>query len=314
MVKEAIGTGRTTEDAILDACQKIGLNRDEVEIEVLEIPRKAGFLGLKTIPAKVRVYQEVTKADCAVAYLKDVLKEMGFPDVSINVKEEEGGAVLTLEGEGLGVIIGRRGETLDSLQYLAGLVANKLEGDYFRVTLDSGNYREKREKTLEALAKKLANNAIKTGRPSVLEPMNPYERRIIHAAVQQIPGAVSTSEGDEPNRRIIISSTTPRRSERGKGGYNNSIGRDSNANRRPRRQNGDRRPPRNNRDTNYTNGYSEGPKAYFETPINEREEHQPLQGRTSQPAPSPAPSTAPAAAPKPEKPASDQPLYSKIEL
>lgn len=134
---------------------------------------------------------------------------MGLGATQITVKEEKDSATFTLEGEGLGVIIGRRGETLDAFQYLAGLVANKMEGDYFRITIDSGKYREKREKTLESLAVRLAQQAVKTGRTSTLEPMNPYERRVIHAAVQNVAGATSSSVGEEPNRRVVISSTNP---------------------------------------------------------------------------------------------------------
>lgn len=216
MMKEQIETGKTVEQAIEAACEKLGLSSDEVQYEVLEMPKK-GFLGFGASMAKVRVYKEYSKSARAAEYLREVLAAMGFPNVEIDIKEEEQGALLTLSGDGLGVVIGRRGETLDALQYLSGLVANKLEGDYFRITLDSGNYREKREKTLEELAKKLANNAVRTGRSSTLEPMNPYERRIIHAAVQQVPGATSSSVGGEPNRRIVISSTAPRKPSVGRG-------------------------------------------------------------------------------------------------
>jgi len=215
-MKEQIETGKTVEQAISAACEKLGLSPDEVQYEVLEMPKK-GFLGFGASMARVRVYKEFSKSARAAEFLKDVLTAMGFPNVEIEIKEDEQGALLMLSGEGLGVIIGRRGETLDALQYLSGLVANKIEGEYFRITLDSGNYREKREKTLEELAKKLANNAVRTGRSSTLEPMNPYERRIIHAAVQQIPGATSVSIGGEPNRRIVISSTTPRKPSGGRG-------------------------------------------------------------------------------------------------
>ena len=210
-MKECTMTAKTVEEAIELACDRIGLPREEVEIEIIDLPKK-GFFGIGAQPAKVRVYQESSdKAEIAVAYIKDILTEIGLPHVEVTAKvEENNNAVITLSGEGLGVIIGRRGETLDALQYLTGLVANRADGDYMRVTIDSGNYREKREKTLETLAKKLANNAVKTGRSSTLEPMNPYERRIIHAAVSQVEGALSTSVGEEPNRRVVISSANPR--------------------------------------------------------------------------------------------------------
>ncbi len=152
-----------------------------------------------------------TKADLAVAYLSEVLGAMEVKDFTITPKMREDTLVLLIEGSDLGVVIGRRGETLDSLQVLTGLAANRGEGDYVRVNLDSGNFREKRTKTLEELAVKMARNAVRTGRSTTLEPMNPYDRRIIHAAVAGVEGAASTSIGDEPNRRVVISSLTPRK-------------------------------------------------------------------------------------------------------
>ncbi len=154
----------------------------------------------------------------ASAYLGRVLTQMGLSSFEIKIFEAGEAALFLLDGDGLGVAIGRRGETLDSLQYLCNLVANRVEGGYVRITLDSGDYRQKREKTLEALAKKLANNALKTGRSSTLEPMNPYERRIIHATVATIEGVTSTSVGSEPNRRVVISPVGGGRRSGGKGG------------------------------------------------------------------------------------------------
>ena len=203
MIKEQIETGKTVEQAIQAACEKLGLSSDEVQYEVLEMPKK-GFLGFGASMARVRVYKEYSKSARAAEYLKDVLNAMGFPNVEIDIKEEEQGAMLMLKGDGLGVVIGRRGETLDALQYLSGLVANKMEGEYYRITLDSGNYREKREKTLEELARKLANNAVRTGRSSTLEPMNPYERRIIHSSLQNDRYVTTYSEGEEPYRNVVI--------------------------------------------------------------------------------------------------------------
>lgn len=168
---------------------------------------------IKSIKEDNAAVQE--KVACAVAYLKAIFKEMGLAGVEISAAATKEGAVLTLGGEGLGVLIGRRGETLDALQYLSGLVANRLEGDYFRITIDSGNYREKREKTLEQLARKLAAQVLKTGRNLTLEPMNPYERRIIHATVQTIDGVTSSSVGEEPNRKVVISCTQPRKKKEG---------------------------------------------------------------------------------------------------
>ncbi len=161
------------------------------------------------------------KAKTAADYVRNVLAEMGVT-AEISVAFTENGILLRLSGEGLGVIIGRRGETLDALQHLAGLVANRQEGDYMRVTIDSGNYREKREHTLEQLARKLSASAVRYGRPSTLEPMNPYERRIIHSTVSKIEGVSSSSIGEEPNRRVVITPDRLRpqgnRGGRGKGG------------------------------------------------------------------------------------------------
>ncbi len=144
-----------------------------------------------------------TPAGRAVAYIRTILKGLGCENVSIKVAEKENGAFIVLEGEGLGVIIGHRGETLDALQYLAGLSANS-GGGYYKVSLNIGNYREKREQTLTALATRVAEQVLRTGRSRSLEPMNPYERRIIHTAVQEIEGVVSNSIGEGSSRRVVI--------------------------------------------------------------------------------------------------------------
>ena len=208
MNREIIATGRTVDEALDKAYEQLGVSRDEAQFEILDLPKK-GFLGLGSSPAKVRVFIEFSKAQCAVDYLQSIFDQMGLDHVQIDVTEMENCANITLSGEGLGVLIGRRGETLDALQYLAGLVANRLEGDYYRIVVDSGNYREKREKTLENLAKKLSSQVIRTGRSVTLEPMNPYERRVIHATIQGIDGVTSSSVGEEPSRRVVISSTNP---------------------------------------------------------------------------------------------------------
>ncbi len=152
--------------------------------------------------------------DNGVAFLKDVLSKM---EVEANITSGQLGSnlAIVLEGDHLGTIVGRRGETLDALQYLTMLVANRGEGEYQRITLNIGDYREKRERTLRSLARRMANQALKQGRNMTLEPMNPYERRIIHTAVQEVKGVSSWSVGDEPNRRVVIGT------EKGKrGGYN----------------------------------------------------------------------------------------------
>ncbi len=146
-----------------------------------------------------------SRAAQAVKYISTVLEKLGCTNISIKVAEKENGAVLYLSGEGLGVVIGRRGETLDSLQYLTSLAANSASG-YYKVTLNIGNYRERREQTLTSLARRVSAQVLRTGRNRTLEPMNPYERRIIHTAVQEIEGVASHSVGEGSGRRVVISS------------------------------------------------------------------------------------------------------------
>ena len=206
MVKEAIATGATTEEAYEKACAMLGVDPADAEFEVLETEEKKRFGLFGGRPAKVRAFIRSTPADAAAEYLRNVLSGMGLGDVNIEIREEEAGAELVLTGENIGFIIGHRGETLDSLQYLASLVANHVDESYYRITLDVGNYREKRKETLENLGRKMAARAVKTGRNASLEPMNPYERRIIHTAVQEVEGAKSWSEGEDLARHVVIGS------------------------------------------------------------------------------------------------------------
>ena len=226
MVREAIATGETVEQAFENACVQLGVETVEAEFEVLELPekKKLGLFGGK--PAKVRAYIQSSPAQAAADYLQDLLQKMGLENVEISIHEEkneegtQNGALLTLSGDDIGFVIGHRGETLDALQYLAGLVANHVDEGYYRITLDIGNYREKRKETLEALGKKIAQKAVKIGRNYPLEPMNPYERRIIHTAVQEVEGAKSWSEGEDIARHVVIGPVDGERPQR-RGGYNN---------------------------------------------------------------------------------------------
>ena len=226
MVREAIATGETVEQAFENACVQLGVETVEAEFEVLELPekKKLGLFGGK--PAKVRAYIQSSPAQAAADYLQDLLQKMGLENVEISIHEEkneegtQNGALLTLSGDDIGFVIGHRGETLDALQYLAGLVANHVDEGYYRITLDIGNYREKRKETLEALGKKIALKAVKIGRNYPLEPMNPYERRIIHTAVQEVEGSKSWSEGEDIARHVVIGPVDGERPQR-RGGYNN---------------------------------------------------------------------------------------------
>ena len=142
---------------------------------------------------------------------------MDIHEVEQVVEQSPEGATITLKGADLGVIIGRRGATLDALQYLVSLCCNKLGGDYYRITVDCGNFREKREQTLKELAAKIARTVSKTGRSCTLEPMNPYERRIIHSVISETEGVTSKSIGEEPHRKVVISSENLRRNDRRRG-------------------------------------------------------------------------------------------------
>ena len=207
-MKEIITTGKTVDLAIEEACRQLQTAREKVEFEIIDLPKK-GLFGLKTYPAKVRVFVKENKEEMAVEYITAVLKAMGAQDFTAEANRDGETLNITLKGDDLGFVIGRRGETIDAIQYLASLAVNRLDGDYMRITIDSGNFREKREKTLESLARRLARNVVKSGRSMTLEPMNPYERRIIHATVATVEGATSSSIGEEPNRRVVISSTNP---------------------------------------------------------------------------------------------------------
>ena len=304
MIKEIIATGVDANAAIESGALLLGLPREEVQFEIIDLPRKGGFLGLKKLPAKVRVWVELpdekparsekprrqeaprrenkppkaeraekpvkaekpaktekpeksekpraieeekvapveiepteevrAKVEKAAAYVTEILKAMGLTDFTLTPRYYEENVRLQLAGEQIGGVIGRRGETLDAIQYLASLVANRGEGEYIRLSIDSGNYREKRARTLEALARKLANQAVRTGRSITLEPMNPYERRIIHTAVQEVEGATSFSVGQDLDRRVVIAPENG-----GKGSYgdrNYRRGRGGRNDRRPKRE------------------------------------------------------------------------------
>ena len=247
VIKEAIGIGDNEVDALNDAKKQLGLDENaEVDFEVIQRAEKKKFGLFGGQPAKVRVTLKETPAEKAEQFLRDVLNNMKLESVMIEKKEIEGGIEFNLSGEDVGFVIGRRGETLDSLQYLTSLVANHADNSYFKVTVNTGDYREKREKTLEILGRKLAFKAIKTGRKTSLEPMNPYERRIIHTSVQKVNGAISWSEGENANRHVVIGPDPKYKRyqrnsnsgyNRGRGGRrpynNNSVNNEVNPDRKP---------------------------------------------------------------------------------
>ncbi|MFT3952847.1 MAG: RNA-binding cell elongation regulator Jag/EloR [Oscillospiraceae bacterium] len=211
-------TAKSVEEAKALAAEEFGASLDEISFVVLEEPKK-GLFGKTKGDARVEATYEETKTKVAQKYIIGVFTAMGVENVKIDASDIENGVLLNVSGDGLEELIGKKGELLDAVQYLASLIANRLDKEYFRISTDCGNFRERRKAVLEELAKKIAAGVKKTGRSSTLEPMNPYERRIIHAAVSELEGVSSRSVGEEPYRKVIISSTSPR-PERGAGGFN----------------------------------------------------------------------------------------------
>ncbi len=280
-MREVIVTGKTVEEATEKACLELGLPREEVSIEILEMPTRKLF---KTTPAKVKATadeaeapakeekpapkapkaeakKEAAKApekkpeapkaepapakeealaeeaaqdaplteaqqaklDAAVAYLKTVFAAMGAGEVAVTTQKQGEACIIRVEGDDVGMLIGHRGETMESLSYLASLVANRLPGEYIKLGLDVAGYRGKREKDLEALARRMGAKVARTGRSWAMDPMNPYERRIIHSTISGMEGVRSESRGEGADRRVVIYPTDPqaaafereRRGERG---------------------------------------------------------------------------------------------------
>lgn len=204
-------TGKTEEEAIASALRQLNLQRDEVSIEIIE-RAKSGFLRIGASPAVVRVsYQipdppkEKTPAEKTEEFLDGLLTRMGTK-ANIDVREKEDGSLyVELSGDGMGAVIGRRGETLDAIQHLTNYAVNRGVEDRTHISIDAENYRSKREESLVKLAEKMAAKALKYHRSMALEPMNSYERHVIHTALQSYEGVTTCSTGVEPNRRVVIS-------------------------------------------------------------------------------------------------------------
>lgn len=201
-------SAKTVNDAITEACQKLGITSDKLEYEVVE-EGSAGFLGFNSKKAIIKAKEKViveTKEEKVLNFLNEVFHAMKL-EVSVLVKyhEEEKTIDIDLSGEEMGVLIGKRGQTLDSIQYLVSLVVNKNNDDYIRVKVDTENYRQRRKDTLENLAKNISYKVKRTKKSVSLEPMNPYERRIIHSALQNDKYVTTHSEGEEPFRRVVVS-------------------------------------------------------------------------------------------------------------
>lgn len=203
MTREVIKNGKTIEEAIEAGLKELNLTKNDVEIEVLEEPSKGlfGLLGAKN--AKVRIIENIVPGKKAVSILEDIFKIMDL-EVKIDNEEKDGYIKINLTGPDLGILIGRRGDTLDAIQYYVNLAANKNQEKRTRFVIDVEGYRQRREETLHTLAQRLADKAKRKGRDVVLEPMSPYERRIIHTALQNNRDVFTYSEGEEPYRKIVI--------------------------------------------------------------------------------------------------------------
>ena len=197
-------SAKTVNDAITEACQKLTVTSDKLEYEVLE-EGSSGFLGIGAKPAIIKARVKSSVEDTAKDFLKEVFDAMGLI-VVVDVKYDEADSSMEIElsGDEMGVLIGKRGQTLDSLQYLVSLVVNKNVENYIRVKVATENYRQRRRETLENLAKNISYKVKRTKRPVSLEPMNPYERRIIHSALQNDKYVTTHSEGDEPYRHVVV--------------------------------------------------------------------------------------------------------------
>lgn len=200
-------TGRTVEEAVEASLEELGVGQDDVEIEVLEEPNRGLFGIIGSKQARVKVTVKISPEQLAFDFLNAVLEKMKMDDVQIESEERDGYLYLSMTGENMGILIGRRGETLDALQYLVNLVVNKKLfplGERAKIILDIEGYRSKREKTLINLAKKISMRVRRTGNKVVLEPMSPHERRIIHTALQGDDEVETYSEGVEPYRKVVV--------------------------------------------------------------------------------------------------------------
>ena len=198
-------SGKTLEDAVTEAKISLEATSENLEYEVIE-KGSTGFLGIGSKPAKIRARKLLNARERAEEFLAKVFEAMQI-SVHVNIVENTDEKIMNIDlsGEDMGVLIGKRGQTLDSLQYLVSLVVNKGEEEYVRVKVDTENYRQRRKDTLENLAKNISFKVRKNGKTVTLEPMNPYERRVIHSALQNDRYVETHSEGEEPFRRVVVS-------------------------------------------------------------------------------------------------------------
>ncbi|MCD8148643.1 MAG: protein jag [Clostridiales bacterium] len=204
-------TAKTVEDAVTDALVQLGVTSDQLEYEVIE-KGSTGFLGFNSKPAIIKARKKYTSEDYIREFLEKVFDAMDMKvEIIITASEEENVFDVELKGDNMGVLIGKRGQTLDSLQYLTNLAINKNLDTYIKVKLDTEDYRKRRQETLENLAKNIAYKVKRSSKPVALAPMNPFERRVIHSALQNDRYVTTHSEGENPYRHVVV---TPKKDER----------------------------------------------------------------------------------------------------
>ncbi|ALS25791.1 DNA-binding protein [Paenibacillus sp. 32O-W] len=203
-MKKIVVSGKTIEDAVRNGLEQWQVSEDRVEVNVLEQPAKGLFGLIGARDAKVELTLRPDAAEEAEAFVANVARAMGL-DVRIERRESPDGLLFALTGgEDLGMLIGRRGQTLDALQYLVNIVANRYADHHLRIVLDAEDFRERRRKTLEQLSERLAGRVVRTRKDVELEPMSAHERKVIHSQLQHHPKVKTYSKGDEPNRRVVI--------------------------------------------------------------------------------------------------------------
>lgn len=197
-------SGKSVEEAITEACRSLGIESSKLDYEVIE-KGSAGFLGIGSKPAVIKARKKEVVRDAVENFLRDVFAAMDIVvEIQIDYDEHNRNMSIELKGNEMGILIGKRGQTLDSLQYLVSLVANRESDERVRVKVDTENYRRRRKETLENLARNIAFKVRKTRKTVYLEPMNPYERRVIHSALQNDRYVETHSEGDEPYRKVVV--------------------------------------------------------------------------------------------------------------
>ena len=203
MAEQIVKEAKSVDEAVRLACEELDIDRSEAEIEIINEGNKGilGFIGNKN--AVVKVSRKAAIDDVIIAFLKPIFDKMEI-EANVEIQHEEEQMTIRLTGDDIGIVIGRRGETLDALQYLLSLVVNRKLENYTRVILDVADYRQKREETLVRLANRVAEKVARSRRNLTLEPMNPYERRIIHATLQDHKYVDTQSIGEEPNRKVVI--------------------------------------------------------------------------------------------------------------